>query len=67
MAVLLHFDDDPDLLACGDRAVSRWREAEPHGKGRAPSWSALNIEPAAMTIQDVLHNRQAEAGAPEFA
>src|SRR5579872_5867183 len=41
--------------------------AEPHRKGRALAERAGDVEPTAMAVDDVLDDRQTEAGAAQFA
>src|SRR2546423_1069365 len=43
------------------------RGSQPDGKGRAFPEGAGDIEPAAVAVEDMLDDRQAEAGPAQFA
>src|SRR4051794_26075635 len=43
------------------------RGSQPDGKGRAFPEDAGDVEPAAMAVEDVLDDREAEAGPTQFA
>src|SRR5947209_5763218 len=47
-----------NLSACGRQG---------HGEGRALARGALDVEPAAMAVDHVLHDREAKPGAAELA
>src|ERR1700720_1753767 len=43
------------------------RGSQPDGKGRAFAKGAGDVEPAAMAVEHVLDDRQAETGAPQLS
>src|SRR5438552_14035998 len=55
------------LRFCDSRAIGRHFQRKNDANGRSPSKLALSLDPAAVQLGNVLHNRQSKTGAAEFA
>src|SRR5580704_17154623 len=63
VSVLLQFDDRSECAS----STGSIRGSQPDGKGRAFAKGAGDVEPAAMAVEHVLDDRQAETGAPQLS
>jgi hypothetical protein len=55
------------LRFCDSRAIGRHSQGKNDANGRSPSKLALSLDPAAVQLGNMFHNRQPKTGAAEFA